>query len=177
MSEMFIKRSAIFSPCGAFRLRLDRDLGLPGRSAAICGVNPSRAGSEVDDQTIHKIYGFAVRNGIGRFAMVNKFAFVATDVRELHAASVADPVGRENDAHIRAAFAEADIVIVAWGSLAKLPPILRTRWRVVTAIAESLGKDLHCLGVTSDGHPRHPLMLSYATPLQFWTAPEAETYP
>ena len=174
MSELFIKRSAIFSACGTFRLRLDRDLGRPGRSAAICGVNPSRADGEVDDHSIRKIYGFAVRNGIGRFAMVNKFAFVATDVRELHAASVADPVGRENDAHIRAAFAEADVVIVAWGSLTKLPPILRTRWRAVTAIAASLGKDLHCLGIANDGHPRHPLMLSYSTPLQPWVAPAME---
>lgn len=161
-----IKRSAIISDCGLYRPRLDRDLGVPGRVAAILGVNPSTADGETDDATIRKDYGFCRRNGIGRFIKGNKFSFRATDVKELR--NVADPVGPMNDAYLEQMMREADIVIAAWGPLSKLPKHLRHRWKRVVMIARDVGKTLHCFGTAQDGQPRHTLMLSYDTPLVEW---------
>lgn len=167
--EMLPTRSAVLSDCGRYRYRLDRDTGRGMATAAGFMVNPSKADGTIDDQTIRKWSGFAERNGIGRFIIGNKFAYRATDVRELRHA--ADPIGPENDSHIERIMREADIHIVAWGPLAKLPPRLRGRWRKIVEIAEKVGCQLYCFGTALDGHPRHPLMLSYDTPLVKWRAP------
>jgi hypothetical protein len=163
--------SAVFSPCGTFRLRLDRDVDplLGGQVAALCGVNPSKAGVEANDHTIRKDIGFSRIHGWARFIKINKFAHVATDVREL--AGVADPVGPENDRYIEQAIREADVFVPCWGPLAKLPRRLRGRWLEVLAIAERVGKPIMCFGTAQDGQPRHTLMLAYTTPLIPWSRP------
>lgn len=158
--------SAVFSECGTYRYRLERWLGGDGPTAAICMVNPSTAGAETNDHTITKVLGFGRQFGFGRFIVVNKCAYKATDVKELKTA--VDPIGPENDLHIRAAFKEADIHIVAWGSLSKLPPQLRTRWKDIVSIADECGAKLQCLGVTNSGDPLHPLMIGYDRQLIEW---------
>jgi hypothetical protein len=161
--------SAVLSDCGTWRYRLERDLGRDGPTVMIAGVNPSTADAQIDDQTIRKDMGFGARLGWGRLIKANKFAFRATDVRELR--SAADPVGPENDTHLEQIMRDADLHIVAWGPLSKLPDRLRTRWRKVTAIAERVGCPLYCFGTAKDGHPRHTLMLAYETALVPWELP------
>ena len=163
--------NAILSSCGTYRMRLERGIDplLGGPVAALCGVNPSTADAVLNDATIRKDMGFARRLGWSRIIKINKFAYRATDVRKL--ASAVDPVGPENDAHLRQAMIDADIVVACWGPLAKLPPRLRSRWRGVVAIANDVGKPLHCFGTAKDGQPLHTLMLAYATPLRLWENP------
>jgi hypothetical protein len=164
------KGSAIISPCGKFRYRLERH-GLSGAGGvAWIMVNPSTADASQDDATIRKVIGFTERLG-GGFAVVgNKFAYRATDVRELRTAE--DPRGPENNTHLEAIMRSAPIVIAAWGPMAKLPEHLRKRWITVRGIAQRAGVKLMCLGVCGDGHPRHPLMLAYDTPLIEWGGPD-----
>lgn len=166
MADAATRRSAVISDDGKYRYRLDRDLRWEGKTAAFIMVNPSTADAEVDDATIRKLIGFSAHLGFGRFIVGNKFAYRATDVSELKTA--ADPVGPANDAYLSEIVAEADIVIAAWGPLAKLPRNRRSRWNFVDHLALNHGKPLHCLGVAQDGHPRHPLMLAYATPMSQW---------
>jgi hypothetical protein len=163
--------SAIFSDCGMFRLRLDREIDplLGGIVAALCGVNPSIAGAEANDQTIRKDIGFGRIHGWRRIIKINKFSHVATDVTELR--KVADPVGHDNNRYIEEAIREADVFVPCWGPLAKLPLHLRGRWREVVAIAERVGKPMLCFGTAQDGQPRHTLMLAYSTPLVPWSPP------
>lgn len=161
--------SAIFSACGSYRYRLERDLGRDGPTAALLGVNPSSAGALINDQTITKDMGFGARLGWGRIIKGNKFAAVSTDVRGLR--TMRDPAGPENDAHLEQIIRDADLVIACWGPLAKLPATLRRRWYKVARIADSVGKPLLCFGTAQDGHPRHTLMLAYTTPLIPWKRP------
>jgi hypothetical protein len=161
--------SAIFSDDGFYRYRLERDLGRDGPTVAILGVNPSLAGAEVDDQTIRKDVGFGERFGWGRLIKGNKFGHVAKDVKELRACK--DPVGPDNDAHLEQIMRDSDVHVMAWGPLTKLPPHLRNRWKAVVAIADRVGCKLMCLTTAKDGHPRHTLMLAYATPLIPWVRP------
>lgn len=158
--------SAIISPCGLFRLRLEREIGDAGTVAAICGVNPSIADAKINDQTIRKDIGFGRRLGWRRIIKINKFAFRATDVRELERA--ADPIGPGNDEAIRQAMLDADVLLFAWGPLAKLPKRLRTRWRFLWETANELGKTPLCFGTAKDGHPLHTLMLPYSSELHPW---------
>lgn len=160
--------TAIISPCGKYRYRLERGKGFG--STAVIMVNPSTADAEKDDATIRKLKGFARRNQWGRIIVGNLFAYRSTDVREL--ATVPDPVGPENDNHLWKIIEEADRVIVAWGRIEKLPKRLRGRYRTLIGICRELGQPMFCIGNPGrDGHPRHPVMLGYDQPILKWTPP------
>jgi hypothetical protein len=168
MGDLFSGSSAVISECGRYRYRLERDGPGEGRTVVIM-VNPSTADAEQDDATIRKLKGFGARNQWGRIIVGNLFAYRATDVREL--ATADDPVGPENDAELRRICYNAKQVIVAWGPVSKVPKRLRERWRQVWELIQcyppvlSIGEPAKC------GHPKHPLMLAYDTPLIEWTAP------
>lgn len=172
MHGFFGLSDAVFSPDKMFRYRLDRTLVGRGPVLLVCGVNPSKADAEINDHSVTKIIGLSQRQRASRFILVNEFAYCATDVREVGYAD--DPVGPKNDYYIKQAIAEADMCIVAWGPLAKLPPILRNRWRRVLFLIQKANKEPLCWGTAKDGHPRHPLMISYSTPLQKWGRPAPE---
>jgi len=163
--------SAILSPCGLYRYRLERSLGglLAGPTVAWIMVNPSTADAETDDATIRKVIGFSKRMGAGHVVVGNLFAFRATDIRALRTA--ADPVGPDGRDHVRVIMRGAATVIVAWGPCAKLPAQLRGRWAEVAKDAKDRGIPLMCLGTAQDGHPLHPLMLGYDRPLVPWSPP------
>lgn len=166
--------SAIISECGLYRYRLDRILRDDhGPTVAFIMVNPSTADASQDDPTIRKCIGFAKAHGAERLVVGNKFAYRATDVKELRKAR--DPIGPENDKHLRDILYEADIVFVAWGALTKLPEALRGRWKDIVRIADDVRReglcDLLAIGKTGDGHPRHPLMTGYDTPVAKWDVP------
>lgn len=164
--------AAVISDCGRYRYRLERDLAMFGRIAAVIMVNPSTADALQDDATIRRVIGFGQRLGWSRVIVGNVFAYRATDIRLL--SGIVDPVGPENAAHLRRICEDADLAIVAWGRLGKLPRKLQDGWRMVETIASDLGMVLHCLGTAADGHPRHPLMLSYGAALIEWRAPLAQ---
>ena len=176
MIDLFASSSAVISPCGQYRYRLERSWEVPAASSygqtTIIMVNPSTADATNNDATIRKLIGF----GSGRWANIvvgNLFAYRATDVREL--ANASDPVGPENDEHLRRMIGEAFRLIFAWGPTAKLPKQLRDRWRVVDVMARKLGKEPLCIGKPAKcGHPRHPLMLAYAEPIQPWSLAKDE---
>lgn len=165
----FRNGSAIISDCRTYRYRLERH-GLSGAGAvAWIMVNPSTADASEDDPTIRKVIGFSERLSAGWVIVGNVFAYRATDVKLL--AQAADPCGPDNDAHLRQIMADAETVIVGWGPVAKLPPLLRRRYQRIVRIAAELDRPLMCFGTAKDGHPRHPLMLAYDTPLEPWKAP------
>jgi hypothetical protein len=114
-------------------------------------MNPSTADDNTDDPTIRRCKDFARRFGYAILDVVNLFAFRATEPIEIDYAH--DPVGPETDHHIMEAVRESDDVIVAWGAMgAKYD-------RVEEVLRLLNGHPIKCLGVTKDGHPRHPLYL------------------
>jgi hypothetical protein len=160
---------AIFSACGTWRYRLEREWGAGGKTLAFIMVNPSTANALVNDPTISRCIRIAEAGGYARLIVGNLFAFCASDIKALR--SAADSVGPDNDAHLRMMLEEADRVVVAWGSRQKLAPPLRSRWQTFLGMARDRSLTLHCLGTTKDGHPRHPLYLPAATPLAPWRPP------
>lgn len=158
--------SAVISDCGLYRYRLERG---NGRAMSIIMVNPSTADAQQDDPTIRKVLGFAKRFHCDRIIVGNKFAFRSTDVDGLR--SISDPIGPDNDKHIEQILRDGDTHVAAWGSLGKIPEVLRSRWKDIVRIADRVGVRLHCIGFNADGSPRHPLMTSYNTILSPWTVP------
>lgn len=162
--------SALFSPCGTFRYRLEREVASEGIVLAFFGVNPSKAGATVEDQTTMKWRGFTVRNGGRKYLAGNPFALCATDVREL--ATAPDPFGPDNFYHLRQIIADADVLVPCWGNRSKLPKLLRQWPENLLSLLLASGKPVKHFGLTQSGDPKHPLMLGYSTPLQDWPRQE-----
>jgi len=160
---------AVLSPCGLFRYRLDRDVQASGLVIVYCGVNGSTATGDEEDQTTMKWRGFTLRNGGSRYIAINPFGFRATDVRQL--ASAADPVGPLNDFYVDQALAEADLIVPCWGNRSKVPERLRHHFNAMLRRMQATGKPMKTFGLTKSGDPKHPLMLSYDTPLIDWAQP------
>jgi len=159
--------SAVISPCGKYRYRLERPDVFGDFATAVIMVNPSTADATENDATIRKLIGFRNVRGWGHLIVGNLFAYRATDVNEL--AVVADPIGPDNDYHLRRIIGDAQQVVVGWGALAKQPKALRGRWEAVAGIIQALGKPMLSIGAPlKDGHPRHPLMPSYVEPILPW---------
>jgi hypothetical protein len=158
--------SAIISPCGTYRYRLERQTAGDGATAVIM-VNPSTADAVENDATIRKLIGFGNHYEWGQIIVGNLFAYRAPDVRKL--ATAENPTGPDNDSHLMEMLREADRFVVAWGPAGKLPKRLRTRFRRVLEIADMVSRRPMSIGAPAkDGHPCHPLMLPYTRELQPW---------
>jgi hypothetical protein len=158
---------AIFSDCGAYRYFLWRDWSSFNTShfppALFVMLNPSTADENVLDPTLTRCRRFANVLGHYRFEVVNLFAFRSTNPKGLR--NIEDPVGADNDKIIAERMAGADVIIVGWGA----HPLAATRVRTVVELAH--GRQLHCLGVTKSGSPRHLLYLRADSQLIPWDAP------
>jgi hypothetical protein len=128
---------------------LRRRLGGTG-TVAFIGLNPSTADEGRDDPTIRRCLGFARRWGFGLLEVVNVYGLCATEPRALWDAP--DPVGPENDRVLSAVLERADLVVAAWGVHARRERIAELRWALEDV-------EIHALGLTQGGAPRHPLYL------------------
>lgn len=153
--------SAQISNCGRFRYVLRRRWGPGEPDAVFVMLNPSTADASHDDPTIRKCMGFARRWGNGGIAVVNLYAFRATDPADLKRAGW--PIGPANDDAIHSYATAHGEAVLAWGGNAR-----DGRAAVVTSMLRRAGVRLLCLGYTKAGQPRHPLMLPYSTPLQLF---------
>jgi hypothetical protein len=151
-----MKADALMSPCGAYRYWLTRTWDATRPSVCFIMLNPSTADAARDDPTIRRCVGFGERWGCGGVHVVNLFALRATDPKALRAH--ADPVGPENDEWIRRGV-RGRAVVAAWGA----SPLAARRARDVLKLTDTAG--VWCLGVTRDGHPRHPLYVPNDAPL------------
>lgn len=174
MTTLYGDSSAVFSPCGRYRYRLERRM--PGRrTMSVTMLNPSIADATKPDPTITKLLGFCSRLDVGRLIVTNLAALVSTDPKGLTAVD-SDPIGVENDAHVLAAATDADLLVVAWGAgVTMLRGLAADRVARVTEILRGVdriggdGREVWCWGRTNAGHPRHPLMLAYSTPLEVFS--------
>ena len=152
---------AVISADGKYRYLLTRSIPqtfTPAGAVAFIMLNPSTADADTDDPTIRKCIGFAARWGVTELRVVNLYAYRATDPREL--AKVDDPCGPENDRYVREAVEGAHRVVAAWGAWPREP------FKPFDFCP--LPAEMYCLGTTKNGSPRHPLYVSYDTPLELW---------
>lgn len=174
----YLSSGAVLSDCGRYRYLLwrvwdspliaDAPVVLPPRKAvvAFCGLNPSTADATQDDPTIRRCVGFAKSWGYAGLLMVNRFAWRSTDPRGMD--FVEDAYGPGNKEWMRTALDCSDIFVAAWG--ATLGPTNRNSPAILASILKGLAPEkLRHLGLTKDGHPRHPLYLRGDTQPQRWT--------
>ena len=138
---------AAISPCGRYRYRLSRTWDQRARRVNFIMLNPSTADASEDDRCV----GFAKAWGYGGLVVTNLFAWRATDPKELGRTD--DPIGPENDDHIReVAFNEVKVVC-AWGTHGV------ARAGRVRSMLRDMGTPTFALRLTKGGCPSHPLYL------------------
>ncbi len=80
--------------------------------------NPSYAGEDVADKSVQFLEkvvfqkGLPEFEGVRRLIVVNQFAYIQTNDFE----GLPHQIGELNDAAIKAAFDESEIIVLAWGS-------------------------------------------------------------
>ena len=149
-----------FSPDRKYRYLLTRQVGFGDRgTVTFIMLNPSTADEAPDDPTIRRCISFANSWSYGWLHVVNLSPLRATDPKDLiDAGPEPDDVWEENILTIRETAWTSVLVIAAWGGHGN------AEGRTHKVIDELVWKpgcvdliDLHCLGTTKDGHPRHPL--------------------
>jgi hypothetical protein len=153
---------ATYSDCERYRYALTRVWDPTGQKALFIMLNPSTATEYQNDPTVERCERRARTLGFGAFRVTNIFAWRDTDPKKMRAAS--DPVGPQNDVVILDSLAWADRVIAAWGTHgAHLQ-----RGPQMEALLRYADGPLWHLGLTKDGHPKHPLYIGYAVQPVVW---------
>lgn len=153
-----LRSGALYSDCECYRYGLWRRWGA-GREVLYVMLNPSTATELANDPTIERCQRRAVQLGFGAMKIANLFAYRATHPKDLLRA--ADPVGPDNDAVLFDWAAQAGMTLAAWG-------VHGAHQGRGPSLARALPGAVCHLGLTRDGHPRHPLYVSYATQPQAW---------
>ena len=169
------KRTAIFGEDHVYRYTLDIvwDESLP--LCQVIGLNPSTADEFKDDPTVRRCKDFARRFGCGGIVMTNIFAYRDTDPAGMmkHPAPIGERYrhrgagggmmryDNQNDNALVDTAVRCRVHIAAWG----VHGAHLNRGREVCTILSGL-HTLKCLGVTKDGHPKHPLYLARTSVLR-----------
>jgi hypothetical protein len=158
-----MKSDAVISECKKYRYSLRRTWDESLASMVWVMLNPSTATATEDDHTIRKCIRFAQRWYRGQLIVVNLFAR-RTSEPSLLKLLPGDPIGPLNAQHFGAvvggAFVRSELVVAAWGANGTL------REDLDEVVATLRSVNAMCLGKTKSGQPRHPLRLSYNTPLE-----------
>lgn len=132
----------------------------------LVSLHPGTAHEHQDDPVARRDKAVAHGFGYDAYAVLNLFA--ARVHRDDDLGGLDDPVGPANDAHLDAAAAEHDLIVLAWGAKA---PVARARavatrlWR----IARERGGTIAVLEWTPSGQPYHPLRVRADAQLQCLT--------
>lgn len=154
--------TAVYSDCEAYRYSLTRVWEGAARRVMFVMLNPSTATEVQNDPTVERCEQRARRLGYGGFRVTNIFAFRATDPRDMRRAD--DPTGPDNDTLLAEGAAWTDDIIAAWGTHGAH----RGRGAEVAGILRTTQVPLYHLGLTKDGHPKHPLYLPYSQKPVLW---------
>ena len=154
-----------YSRCDCYRYGLMRTWDAGSPAMLFIMLNPSTADEHRNDPTVARCETRARQMGYGGVMVANLFAFRATRPKDLKQA--VDPKGDLNDAVLLHWVAHAGLTVAAWG-------VHGSHQNRCRDIAHALGPSVFHLGLTKDGHPRHPLYVSFKTEPALW--PKAERY-
>lgn len=163
--EPEIRMSASLSQCGTYRWKLERWWGEGKRHVVFVMCNPSTANGMSNDPTLLVCIHFAKLWGYDGLIVVNLFPF-----RSPHPAvcrawyehwdkrsawDVRDAI-QSNTILVAETAKAADLVVAAWGCIPWSDGIEE---HILEEIMDGCEPwpSIHCLGLTKDGHPKHPL--------------------
>lgn len=158
---------AVYSDCEKYRYSLTRIWDAAGARALFVMLNPSTATEVQNDPTVERCERRARALGFGGFRVTNIFAWRDTDPKNMRAAH--DPVGPENNDTIRQSALSwvrdtNDQIICAWGAHGDH----LGQGFAIQSLLRKCDKPLYSLGMTKQGHPKHPLYIGYSVQPELW---------
>ncbi len=157
-----MQSSAVYSGCERYRYALTRSWDSESPRVLFVMLNPSKATEIQNDPTVERCERRARALGFGAFRVVNIFAWRETHPQLMRKAT--DPIGPDNDQALLDAADWADQIIAAWGTHgAHLD-----RGPAVAELLLQTGKPISNLGLTKQGHPKHPLYIRYTQQPERW---------
>ena len=151
--SLFDLNGAIFSNCAKYRYKLWRIWELRKPYAMFLMLNHSTADEFNNDPTVARCQSYASDWGYGGLHVCNLFTYRATDRSEMKATRY--PIGKDNDQVILDVSLGAGIVICAWGNDGNH----KNRSTEVVKLLNRANVKLHCLRITKENEPEHPLYL------------------
>ena len=146
---MPMREQTTLSPCRTYRYTLWRHWVVGSDYAMFVCLNPSTADETEDDPTLRRCVAYAKNWGFAAVCMTNLFAYRATRPADMRLAD--EPIGPDNNRHLRVMAKRASVVVAAWGN--------NGAYRGRDQEVRRLLRDLHYLRLTSKGQPAHPLYL------------------
>ena len=172
-----ISKSAEISECGRYRWWLRRSWTFtslesghqPGKGVC-CFVmlNPSTADASIDDPTIRRCIGFAQSWRYDTLSVRNLFPWRATDPKKLLEVDQPTVTGGDRGEIELLTAMTADLVVAAWG--ANVP--FKRDSQALELFRAFPGKQIHCLELTKNGMPRHPLYVRADRQPQLFRGPQ-----
>lgn len=148
--ELTIKAAASKSSCGNYRYWLSRIWDADTPIGMFVCMNPSKATAHYSDQTMGNCQNLAVHWGWGGFYIVNLYAYMVTDPKQLKGHKGVDAI---NDQAILDVAAEVHHIVLAWGN----GNIARGR-----QVKKMLAKyPLNCIEKNLGGGYLHPSRVTY----------------
>lgn len=159
MTDIFgnIYGGAEFSVCKKYRYQLFRVWDKTKPKIAFIGLNPSTANENENDPTIRRVISFANSWGYGGIIMYNLFAIVGSDP-----AILLTPIDlqKNNQWYLDGILNQCEDVCFCWGSFKEAKERAK---EIISLFDNSI-----CLGINSDGSPKHPLYVPGKTkPINF----------
>lgn len=154
--DLNIPQGAIFSENRKYRYALWRVWSMNKSPLMFIGLNPSKAGSTTNDPTVIRLMARASRAGFGVLLVANLYSLVSSNPELLLQND--DTIGLETDVYLQQMIDMTNKqgrVLCGWGSF----PAAKIRAKQVLSMIQKP----YCLGVNSDGQPKHPLYISYDT--------------
>ena len=160
---------ASFSSSGLYRWSLSRRLNNNIRTIIFIGLNPSKASASRNDPTLRRLIYFSSSWGYGNLIVVNLFARVCSSSSFIRRCT--DPIGKRNDQELLFRISEWSQNLsfdlwVGWGNqgtwrnrnLQIMELLKKNAIQRASKFPSSRGP--LSLGLTKNGHPRHPLYIS-----------------
>lgn len=125
-------------------------------------LNPSVADEFANDPTVERCERRARAMGFAGFSVTNIFAWRDTDPKAMRRAK--KPIGPLNELTVLQTAQNAGQAIAAWG----VHGAHTNQGPHIARILDEAGVKLFHLGLTKDGHPRHPLYVPYSIKPKIW---------
>jgi len=153
-------KGAIFSDDRKYRYALWRVWRNRGPYLLFIGLNPSTADQLNNDPTITRLVNRAYKFGYGGLIGMNLYALVSTDPRGLtEEGDLA--IGQLTDEYLKMGVELTTDHLCGWGSFSQAAKRAPGVYRLL--------RNPVCLGMNTNGEPRHPLYIKYGAPFRVYT--------